>query len=162
MAMNEYEIFERLFRLIEDSVKISHDTTGSVASCLVRDGNVLIEEVSTLDGRHAEYMVLEKARILGITLDDDDVMYTTVEPCGKRTPGGPGEKYGDCTTNLIRSGIKRVVFAAAYDASSGATRHKFADADVALEQVSDTEVVLKAVESFNSTQANPSKRLPRQ
>ena len=154
--MTEQEIFDRLFSIVQSS----DDTDGVVAACLVRNGQILVEGVSTSSGKHAEYVVLEKLRDQNIEIEEGDILYTTVEPCGKRTPGGPGEKFGSCTTNIIRAGIKHVVYGASYDESSAATRHKFKEASISLTQTSDPAIISKSIESYNSTQSDPAKHLP--
>lgn len=154
--MNEEKIFEHLFMIFE----LSDDDRGVVASCLVRSGEIVSAAVSMSDGVHAEYALLQKLNNEGITIEQNDLVYTTLEPCGKRTPGGKGEKMGDCTTNLINANVKHVVYAASDPEASAATRHKFADAGVELVQVSNSELVKKAIKYFNVTCNDPNKHLP--
>lgn len=145
--MTEKEIFEHIIALIPSS----EDNQGVVGACLVRDGKIIQAGVSMVGGAHAEYCVLEVLKEKGFVIDDHDIFYTTVEPCGKRTPGGRGEKMGDCTTNLINAGVKKVVYAAKDPDASDSTRHKFEMAGVILEQTLDKEVISKSVEAFNAT-----------
>ncbi len=158
MYMTEQQIFHYLFSLAQ----ASDDDGGVVTSCLVRDGKILAEGVSTAAGTHAEYALLQEMNRLGISVLPTDTVFTTVEPCGKRHHGNMGEAMGDCTTNLIRAGVKRVVFAAADLDASGPTRYKFKDAGAVLEQVKDHELVRKAVELFDSRCHDEEHRLPEQ
>ncbi|MEN9649765.1 MAG: hypothetical protein RL094_732 [Candidatus Parcubacteria bacterium] len=151
--MTEQEIFTRLFSLIETS----DDKNGVVAACLVRDSYILGEAVSTNDSVHAEYALLQK---VGDSIQKDDIVYTTVEPCGSRTPGGKGEKMGDCTTNLILAGVKHVVYAASDPHASQLSRHRFEQAGVTLNQVQDKEIRMQAIESFNATCSRQEDWLP--
>lgn len=148
--MTEKEIFEYLFSI---SCK-SNDTKGVVVSGLVRDGKILAEGVSDNSGVHSEYAVLQQLNTIGESVRLEDIFYTTVEPCGKRTPGGRGEKMGDCTTNLIKAGVKKVVYAAADPDASKDSRQKFIDAGVDLRQTLDKEIIQKAVKLFNSTNSD--------
>jgi pyrimidine deaminase RibD-like protein len=145
--MIEKEIFERLFSIFNQS----DDTEGIVAACLVRKGMIVSEAVSNNDGVHAEYALLKKLESSGEVLHEEDVVYTTVEPCGKRSPGGRGEKMGDCTSNLLKAGAKHVVYAASDPHASEKTRHKFDDAGVVCRQIKDRELIAKAINLFNST-----------
>lgn len=151
--MTDSEIFEHLFSLIPTS----DDTDGAVAACLVRDGNIVAEAVSSKSGVHAEYALLQKVKT---DIQSNDVLYTTVEPCGFRTPGGRGELMGDCTTNIIAAGIKSVLYAALDPHASEQTRGKFKEAGVICEQVSDINISRRAVELFNSTCSNKDHWLP--
>jgi pyrimidine deaminase RibD-like protein len=156
--MSEQDIFEHLFSLFDSS----DDQDGVVAACLVRDGNILAAAVSTGAGVHAEYALLQNLRDEGISIQETDVVYATIEPCGKRTPGGRGEHMGDCTTNLINAGVKRVVYGASDSDASAQTRHKFAEARVSFQQSTDQAIVQKAVDYFNATCSDPTKRLVQQ
>jgi pyrimidine deaminase RibD-like protein len=154
--MSEQEIFEYLFEISTRS----DDVGGVVTSCLVRDSKVLVDGVSSRDGRHSEYVVLQNLKSQGLSVLPEDTLYTTVEPCGRRSIGGPGEKMGDCTTNIINAGVKRVVYAAADPDASEQTRHKFITAKCRLEQVQDKAIVRRAVQLFNSTVTGVHEPLP--
>ncbi|TSC70426.1 MAG: hypothetical protein CEO12_360 [Parcubacteria group bacterium Gr01-1014_46] len=154
--MTEQEIFDELFSIFNTS----DDDNGVVGAGLVRNGKILCKTVSMLGGIHAEYSLLKNLEEMGISINADDIIYTTVEPCGKRTPGGRGEKMGDCTTNLINAGVKKVIYGAQDPHASAETRHKFELAGVSLEQVKDLEIVKKSIEAFNSTCKNPEDWLP--
>lgn len=153
--MTEQEIFGHLFTIANQS----SDTDGVVTSCLVRDGRILVDAVSA-GIIHAEYALLEKLQNQKITLLPQDIIYVTLQPCSQRTPGGEGEKLGDCTTNLINAGIKHVVYAANYPkgAQSG---QRFREAGVTLTQVSDKSIIDNAIELFNATCADPKDHLRR-
>jgi len=156
--MSEQEIFQHLFSISSRS----DDVRGVVASCFVRDGKILVDAVSNNEGIHSEYALLLEMKKINISVQPGDIVYTTVEPCGKRTPGGIGERYGDCTTNLIESGVKHIVYAAGDPDASNSTRHKFSDAGVILEQIPDKDTVNLAVQLFNSTHLDPGGYLPNQ
>lgn len=154
--MTEQEIFEHLFTIADQS----DDTGGVVCACLVRQGFIVAEGISGNDGKHAEYVLLRQLELSGISVLPDDIVYTTVEPCGKRTPGGKGEYMGDCTTNLIQAGVRQVVYAAPDPDASGHTRYKFAQADCSLRQVNDPHIISQAITLFNSTVTSTSDALP--
>jgi pyrimidine deaminase RibD-like protein len=82
--MNEQEIFEYLFKISKNS----DDVGGIVTSCLVRDGSIIADGISTARGIHSEYALLLKLHELGIQIKDTDIVYTTVEPCGQRSCPG--------------------------------------------------------------------------
>lgn len=155
--MIEQEIFEHLFEIPSQS----DDTGGVVTSCLVRDGKIVADGISTDDGIHSEYALLEKLDDIDFNIGPEDIVYTTVEPCGKRN-SEKGKKYGDCTTNLIRAGIRKVVYVAADPDASQSTRYKFQEVGCALVQVQDGPIIKKAVSIFNSTVTGHHKPLPQQ
>lgn len=157
-CMTDHEVFSHLFA-ISDRVLV--DGSGTVVSCLVRDGKILIECTSPEEAVHSEYWLLKEAEHMGITILSDDVVYTTVEPCGRRTPGGRGEQMGDCTTNLLQAGVKHVVYAAADPDASAGTRHKYVEAGAELRQVEDPQIVCKAFTLFNDSLAHEHDRLPK-
>ncbi|HEX5430249.1 MAG TPA: deaminase [Patescibacteria group bacterium] len=156
--MTELEIFNHLFEIS----KQSDDKGGVVTSCLVRDGKIIASGISTNNGIHSEYALLQNLKSAGESILENDIVYTTVEPCGKRSPGGQGEKYGDCTTNLIQAGVKKVVYAAADPDASETTRHKFITAGSELTQVHDKQIIKWALEIFNSTVSGHHQALPEQ
>ncbi|MHC5761559.1 cytidine/deoxycytidylate deaminase family protein [Nostoc sp.] len=154
--MTEQEIFEHLFTIADQS----DDTGGVVSSCLVRQGNIVAEGISCNDGKHSEYVLLRQLKLSAIPVLPDDIIYTTVEPCGKRTLGGPGEHMGDCTTNLIQAGARHVVYAAPDPDASAQTRYKFEQAGCSLRQVNDPHIIRQATTLFNSTITSTSDALP--
>lgn len=154
--MTEQEIFEHLFIIAAQS----NDTGGVVSSCLVRQGNIVASGVSCNDGKHAEYVLLRTIELSALQVQKDDIVYTTVEPCGKRTPSGVGEHMGDCTTNLIRAGVRHVVYAAPDPDASSQTRYKFEQADCSLRQVFDPYIIRRAIVLFNSTITDALDALP--
>lgn len=60
--MTEKDIFEHLFAIAPQS----NDTDGVVTSCLVRDGEIIVDAVSA-GVEHAEYMLLQKINELEIS-----------------------------------------------------------------------------------------------
>jgi pyrimidine deaminase RibD-like protein len=154
--MTEQEIFKHLFTIAAKS----DDTGGVVSSCLVRQGNIVASGVSSNDGKHAEYVLLRQIELCALQVLPDDIVYTTVEPCGKRTPSGVGEHMGDCTTNLIRAGVRHVVYAAPDPDASAQTRYKFKQANCSLCQVNDPYIIRRAIMLFNSTVTSTTDALP--
>lgn len=154
--MTEKEIFEKLFSLIPQS----DDTNGAVSACLVRDEKIVADGISNNESVHAEYALLKKLEEMGEIVKEDDIVYTTVEPCGRRSPGGRGEKMGDCTTNLIKAGVKKVIYAASDPHASDETRHKFQENNSSLVRVSDKQITSEAIRLFNATCTNPEDWLP--
>lgn len=154
--MTEQEIFEHLFSIADQS----DDTGGVVSSCLVRQGFIVAVGISCNDGKHSEYVLLHQLELSAISVLPDDIVYTTVEPCGKRTPGGQGEYMGDCTTNLIDAGVRYVVYAAPDPDASDQTRYKFEQAGSSLRQVNDPHIIRQAITLFNSTVTSTSDALP--
>lgn len=156
--MTEKEIFEHLFTI----VAASDDVGGAVSACLVRSGQVIASGISTRSGVHGEYALLRNLERTGGRIEPGDVVYTMVEPCGRRSPSGPGEALGDCTTHLIIAGVKRIVFGALDPDASASTRHRFDDAGIILQQVTDRDIVQKCIELFNATCMDIAKQLPLQ
>ena len=152
--MTEQEIFRHLFSIADQS----HDTDGVVTSCLVRENEILADAVSA-GTIHAEYALLQKLKIQQILLKDGDTVYVTVQPCSQRS-SDKGKQLGDCTTNLIKAGIRRVIYAAAYSKSSLA-HQRFQEAGFSLTQVKDEKIIDDAVQLFNSTCEDPRDHLVR-
>ena len=155
--MNEREIFNNLFEV----AKKSKDPEGVVAACLVKDGIVILSVPSAEDGiRHAEDLLIGIAGEVGVNIDSDTLLVTTLEPCSYRNPSN---KVEDCTTIIINSGIKRVLYAARDPDFSKDAKVRFSEAGVEYLQVEDKAIVKKAVELFNSTIKIPltSEGLPR-
>lgn len=143
--MNQREIFRKLF----DIAKTSKDPEGVVAACLVKDWEILVSSPSAEDGiRHAEDLVIEKARKAGIKIDQSITLYTTLEPCSYRSPQNRVE---DCTTIIINAGIKNVVFAAPDPEYSKDARNRFLAAGVDYKQIKEKDIIRKSIELFNST-----------
>lgn len=151
--MTDKEIFEHLFEIAPQS----NDTDGVVTSCLVRNGKIIADAVSA-GVEHAEYMLLQKLKEEAIEILPTDVIYVTLQPCDRRSPG-PGELLGDCTTNVTKAGIRHVVYAATYPKSEKSLE-RFADEGISVRQCEDIEIVRKAVELFNSTNKDQTKHIP--
>lgn len=154
--MTDQEIFEYLFVI----AKTSKDQEGVVAACLVKDGQVLVGSPSADDSiRHAEDLVLEKAQKQGIILDEKIILYTTLEPCSTRD-----KDVLDCTSIILKTGIKSVAFAALDPEYSQEAKQRFLKAGFNYQQVKDQEIIKQAIELFNSTSKKPLAdwQLPRQ
>jgi diaminohydroxyphosphoribosylaminopyrimidine deaminase/5-amino-6-(5-phosphoribosylamino)uracil reductase len=74
----------------------------TVGAVLVRDGEVVAEGVTEVNGRHAERVALDAAgdAARGATL------YTSLEPCAHQGTTPP------CTDAILTAGVERVVFGA--------------------------------------------------
>ena len=151
--MTEKEIFNHLFEIASQS----KDTDGVVTSCLVRDGEIIMDGVSA-GVEHAEFILLQKLTSAGIEIHPTDTLYVTLQPCDRRSRG-PGELLGDCTTNVTNAGIKNVVYAATYPKSEKSLE-RFAEAEISVRQCEDIGIVKRAVEFFNSTNKDGSKHIP--
>lgn len=145
--MNDKEIFTALF----DAARQSNSAMGSVSSALVRDGEIIDIATSSGDtGRHAEDLLFEKLTERGIQILPSDVLYVTLVPCGKRTPGGKGEKYGDCTAKVLKTPIKKVIYASP-DHQMKFSQERFESAGVSLIQSDDPEITREAGQIFVET-----------
>lgn len=154
--MTDKQIFDYLFEI----AKTSKDQEGVVAACLVKNGKILVGSPSANDSiRHAEDLVIERAKTQDISLDKDVVLYTTLEPCSTRD-----KNIEDCTTIILKCGIKSIVYAAQDPEHSQEAKQRFAAAGVKYEQVPGLEIIQRAIDLFNSTSKKPLKgwQLPRQ
>jgi deoxycytidylate deaminase len=151
--MKEEEIFEHLFTI----APLSTDTDGVVTSCLVREGEILADAVSA-GVEHAEYELIKKLGLEDIVVLSDDTLYVTLQPCDLRS-SPEGEALGNCTANVIKAGIKNVVYAATYPKSLQSIE-SFAAAGVNIRQVGDGNIVRRAVELFNSTNESIERHIP--
>lgn len=146
--MTETEIFQKLFNAAE----ASNSKRGAVAACLVRDGEILaITPSSDTPNRHAEDLLLEKIAAQNIIIQDTDILYSTIQPCGERTPGAGGEAFGDCATKIINSPIKKVIYALPDQHYSQKVNEQFQKAGIVSEQVKDTTITEKSRKIFNET-----------
>jgi len=151
--MIEKEIFEHLFKIAPQS----SDTDGVVTSCLVRNTEIIADAVSA-GVEHAEYILIKKLNDKNIKVLPEDIIYVTLQPCDRRSPG-LGEALGDCTTNVTNADIKHVVYAATYPKSFNSL-NRLAEAGITARQCEDLEIVKQAVELFNSTNKDESKHIP--
>ncbi|OGZ01854.1 MAG: hypothetical protein A3A43_03315 [Candidatus Liptonbacteria bacterium RIFCSPLOWO2_01_FULL_56_20] len=146
--MTEEEIFNHLFEV----AKTSKDKEGVVAACLVRDGEILAALPSSDDSKyHAEPEVIKKALSEGVVVKDDDILYSTVEPCGKRT------NMIDCSSYLIEKGIKNVCYAAIDPLQHEIAKGKLRKAGIYVRQTENKQITEEARDIFNSTMLNPKK-----
>lgn len=155
--MTNKEIFLELFKVAAQS----QDPEGVVATCLVKDGDILISSPSASDGiRHAEDLVIELAKRNNIQLDNKVIIYTTLEPCSYRSPKN---NVKDCTSLILDAGIRNVVFAANDPEYSKEARIRCEKAGISYCQIEDKVIIRQATELFNSTITIPftSMGLPR-
>lgn len=144
-VMDEREIFTFLFCLAETS----RDPEGVVASCLMRDGELMASSASSDDGRqHAEYLVVQQLRDNEISVDERCVLYTTLAPCSDVSTVNDGR---DCTTILLDAGVRHVVFAADDLEHSKNSQARFQATGGTCRQINDGELVRRAVQVFNSS-----------
>ena len=143
--LEDGEVFHRLFNL----AKTAKDPEGAVASCITKGNEIIVASASADDGiRHAEDLVIEKAKKEGVIIDKKTILYTTLEPCSYRSPQN---KVFDCTTIIINSGIKNVVFAARDPEYGKDTKLRFEKAGIKCRQVKDKVLIREATILFNST-----------
>jgi len=146
--MTDHEIFQELFKIAESL----NSKKGAVAACLVRDGKMILSAGSCDEpNRHAEDMLLEKARTEGVTIEPADILYVTLQPCGERTPGGGGEQWGDCATNIINSPVKHVVYGVPDHLYSLEVNARFDAAGISHRNFDNPEITEKARKIFNET-----------
>ena len=154
--MTDQEIFEYLFEI----AKTSKDQEGEVAACLVKDGRIFAGSPSADDSIcHAEDLVIQKAQKQGIILDEDVVLYTTLEPCSTRD-----ENVADCTSIILKADIKTIVYAAQDPEYSQEAKQRLEKAGVKYLQVKNSAIIRQAIDLFNSTSNKPflDWQLPRQ
>lgn len=138
--MNDEAVFENLFAKAVES----KDPKGVVAACLVLNGRILSSAVSSDDGKtHAENILLSSAN----DIDDDTILYTTVEPCSKRTD----PSMTDCVSILVRAGIKHVVYGARDPKQTEETMRRCREAGIELSQVENPAIIEKSALLFNQT-----------
>lgn len=143
-VMTDEQIFEHLF----ETAAQSKDPRGVVSACLVRDNEIIVSAPSSDDGiRHAEDIVLEIVREKNIQISDAVILYSTLEPCTKRT--NPALK--DCTSLIIESGIKSVIYGASDPDHSEIARQRFTEVGVNLRQVSNSLIIKRCAEIFNDS-----------
>ncbi len=146
--MSESEIFETLFKV----ARSANSERGAVAACLVRNGVILVIKASIDNpNRHAEDLLLEEIQQKGMPIGSGDILYSTIQPCGERTPGGGGEMFGDCATKIINSPIKRVVYAMPDMHYSVKVNERFAAAGITASPVNDSVLTEKSRRIFNDT-----------
>ena len=138
--MDDKAVFERLF---EESGK-SKDPRGVVASCLLKDGQITAIAVSSDDGKsHAENIMLSKIE----SVPEGSILYCTLEPCSKRSD----PTMMDCVSDIIRAGVKEVVYGARDPKQSEITKIRLNEAGVILRQVEDAGTIKRCAEVFNES-----------
>lgn len=155
--MTDEIVFKHLFEV----AKKSKDPEGVVSACLITGNKILVSSPSADDGvRHAEDLLIEKVKSLDIPFDSTTILYTTLEPCSYRSPVN---KVLDCTTIIIESGIKNVVFAAPDPEFSKEAKNRFSKAKIKFRMIKDKDISNTAIKLFNSTIEIPltSMNLPR-
>lgn len=148
--MTDKEIFDYLFLL----TKNSHDPEGVVSACVVSGDKIIESAVSSNDGiRHAEDLLLEKLQIKGIKISTNFILYSTLEPCSKRSK--PGSI--DCSTLIANSGIKNIIFGAR-DPNHSMNTHKILNSNnINIKQVSDRKIIKNCANIFNNSLDNKNK-----
>lgn len=143
--MNINEVFHRLLELAETS----KDPEGVVSACLVHNGEVICESASSDDSQyHAEYLVIKRAVEANININEDMILFTTLEPCSDFSDINDGE---DCTTWIIKSGIKSIIYGASDPEFSTEAKERFEQEGINCKQIDDKDMIQKCRELFNST-----------
>lgn len=144
--LTERQIFDRLVQIGRSS-----NDQGAVSACIVRRGKIIAETPSVDVGLiiHAEHRVLalidrQQQRILPI-----DTLYTTLEPCTGRFDSHRG--VADCTTIILNSGIRRVVYGATDPMQTVLTHARFNAEGVELLQTQDPEIRENCRRLFNES-----------
>ena len=138
--MEDKTIFDQLF----EAATHSKDPKGVVTSCVVDGGQVIAIAASSDDGKeHAENVMLGKMSSVPMGA----VLYCTLEPCSRRTD----PTMRDCVSDIIKSGIKEVVFGARDPKQSELTHKRLGEAGVSIRQVTDAEIIKKCAEIFNES-----------
>lgn len=146
--MTDYEIFQELFRIAESL----NSKKGAVAACIFRDGKIILSSGSSDEpSRHAEDLLLEKARVENVIIEPNDILYVTLQPCGERTKGGGGEQFSDCATHIINSPVKQVVYGVPDHLYSLQVNTRFNEAGIAHRHFNNPEITEKARQIFNNT-----------
>ena len=146
--MTDYQIFQELFTIAE----ALNSKKGAVAACIVRNGEIILSSGCSDDpNRHAEDLLLQKVRDENVPIQPDDILYVTLQPCGARTPGGGGEEFGDCTTNIINSPVKHVVYGVPDHHYSLEVNERFDHAGISHRHFDNPEITEKARRIFNQT-----------
>jgi len=145
-TISDDKVFSHLLEIAEK------DNSG-VSACIVRKGGILASITSFNSGGvivHAEQNLLGLLEQKHIKIEEDDVLYTTLEPCSARfdsTGGAP-----DCTTLIQRAGIRNVVYSAC-DPIQTIITHKRCDVfGINLRQIDNLEIQEKARGLFNNLQ----------
>ena len=142
--MTDEQIFGHLF---ETATK-SKDPRGIVSACLVKDGEIIASAASSDDGvRHAEDILLEIARKKNIQISSELSLYSTLEPCTKRS----NPELTDCTSLIIESQITNIVYGASDPDHSEVGKQRFRDAGVNLFQTIDSSIIRRCAEIFNDS-----------
>ncbi len=146
--MTNKEIFQELLNVAAQT----KSERGAVAACLVRNGVILLSSPSSdSPNRHAEDLLLEKIKKERISILPDDIVYATLQPCGARTRGGGGEEYGDCTTKIIHSPVKHIIYALPDHHYSLEVNKRFEEAGISSHQTDDPEITEHARKIFNES-----------
>jgi pyrimidine deaminase RibD-like protein len=141
------KIEDRIFKKLFSLKKYSDDVEGVVCACIVdKKGKILFSSPSFKDGRHAEYVVIQKIREKNIS-SDNLILYTTLEPCSKRS----NPSMQDCTTVVIHSGIKNVVYAALDPEYSSETANRFKKSGIKYQRIKNKTIIRESMKLFNST-----------
>lgn len=146
--MDDKAIFETLF----EEAKKSKDPKGVVATCLAVNGSIIATAVSSDDGiDHAENVMLSAMA----NAPEGSVLYCTLEPCSKRNNSG----MIDCVTDIIRVGIREVVYGASDPKQSETTKKRLDEAGVILRQVNNSEIIRQCAIIFNDSVSEENKWL---
>lgn len=143
--LTDNDVFEHLLRLGHER----GDSQGSVTAAIVRDGKILVSATSVLTGVviHAEHNALGYLSQKGEAVLPTDVLYTTLEPCTGRFDPDIGLR--DCTSIILASGIKKVVYGASDPIQTELTHKRFQYGGAILKQVEDPNIIERCRDLFN-------------
>jgi pyrimidine deaminase RibD-like protein len=142
---------KQIFEHLSEIAQRSKDPRGAVSACLVKNNEVIASAASSDDGlRHAEEILLEIVRAENITITPEIILYSTLEPCTKRT----NIELKDCTSLIIESGISKVVYGASDPDHSEINKRRFSERGISLEQVSNPLIIKRCAEIFNNSVAD--------
>lgn len=142
--MTDDEVFENLF----EKASGSKDPRGVVSACLFKEGKILFSFASADDGvRHAEDLLLKYIRVNNISISEEMILYSTLEPCTKRS----NPILTDCTSLIIKSNIKNIVYGASDPDHSEITKERFLKENINMRQVANPNIIKKCAEIFNNS-----------
>ncbi len=144
--MKEKDIFKHLLKLGQDSP----NRDGAVTAALVRNEKIFLAAPSIDSGVivHGEHNLLGYVYKSGDPILPEDTLYTTLEPCSGRFDSSLF--IPDCTSIIIASGVKNIVYAATDPVQSALSGKRFEVAGVRVGQAQDQDIIEQARELFNS------------
>lgn len=145
-SLSDTQVFEHILKMGREK----GDVDGSVVACVVRDGKILVAATSISAGVviHAEHNALGYMEQKGLKVLPTDILFTTLEPCTGRFDPACG--IPDCTSIIVASGIKNVVYGASDPIQTELTHMRSKYYGINLKQIDNPEIVEKCRSLFNS------------